>query len=465
MIPWQSKPPIGTQVDPSHPSAVGLLDYFPGWEAIGTTLRSIGPRRMSFTFGANNSWASAPTDEPHVGVGVTGTGTSSILTTTDAYYNAWTQTQPWSVGFFYTPSGTLNATVWTNVDATISYRGIEVSIDSAGKVAAYVVWSWADNALHQLSTTAMSLGTTYHVIVTYDGTRGTGSVKMYLNGVADSMPSPAVNTLASTPSIASSTKMQIGTRPGGTTGIGSGKRISDLAIWGRAMPAAEAIAFQANPFAWFRPTVTFEQIASVYSAANTYSESGGGGIRAGSVWAMSASFYPASSGGAKPGSAPSVSYIASATASSGAAVGASPTPSLVNSRVASGGVASGGPSTPSLVSTYTAKSGVASGSTSANQVSFSPASAAGVSGGTVASNTSSTTVYASAGAIIGGYTQYGNVTTLAASSGLRVGLTSSFYATRNPGASGGVGVGMVAATSVKHPSGVHIVMFLNSGVL
>lgn len=296
MIPWFNKPPVGTQLDPSHPSTVGLLDYFPGWEAGGQLLTSIGPRRSAFTFGAGNSWTGAPADKPQAGVGVTGNGANAILDTTDPYYNAWTQAQPFSVGFFATLVGTTSLAVWTNIDSTISYRGIGVEFSAAGKLQLYVVYQWTANAFMQPSATTFVVGQTYHCIVTYDGTRGTGSTKMYINGIADTMPAPTNNTLAASPSIATSTRHRIGSRPTGTTGI-NGSRISDLAIWGRVLPPGEAIAFQANPFAWFEPTVPVDQVVSVFFSGTTFSEVGSGGLILGGSATPGMILRPASSGG------------------------------------------------------------------------------------------------------------------------------------------------------------------------
>lgn len=100
---------------------------------------------------------------------------------------------------------------------------------------------WANNISKKYSFTRV-IGTTYHVLATYDGSKTADGIKLYINGI-----SVGVNSIAGTYTgmVNDTNKMSIGNYEGGTTQILNGT-LDELSIFNIELTAGEVLEINAK---------------------------------------------------------------------------------------------------------------------------------------------------------------------------------------------------------------------------
>ncbi|MBI5664920.1 MAG: hypothetical protein HZC49_07520 [Nitrospirae bacterium] len=101
----------------------------------------------------------------------------------------------------------------TKINNALPYRGWQLCKDSANKIAFYLVDDFgAGKYLLRTSSSAVTTGTWYHVVVTYDGGATGNSINIYLNEALDqAAPTDGANAAAMT-TIANTENVKLGVR-------------------------------------------------------------------------------------------------------------------------------------------------------------------------------------------------------------------------------------------------------------
>ena len=94
---------------------------------------------------------------------------------------AFDATDRFSIAVWVFPTSAEPCTVLSKIDESNAYRGYDL-IFEGGKLASHLVDHWPDNGIKVITRDALSLNAWQHVILTYDGTRKGGGVKIYVDG-------------------------------------------------------------------------------------------------------------------------------------------------------------------------------------------------------------------------------------------------------------------------------------------
>jgi hypothetical protein len=142
------------------------------------------------------------------------------------------ETDPFSYGAWIYPTSNGPMAILSAMDERNSYMGYDVFIDN-GKVQADVVARILDDALRVETNEPIALNTWHHVLFTYDGSRKTKGMRIYVDGTLQKLKVIA-ETLGNVikPAI-----LRIGSR--GTGSLFHG-RISDVRFFSRALNSEEA---------------------------------------------------------------------------------------------------------------------------------------------------------------------------------------------------------------------------------
>lgn len=89
--------------------------------------------------------------------------------------------QAFSIAAWIFPTSAEPATIVSRMDEADANRGYDVILE-AGKVASHFVHHWPDDGFKVIDHDPLSLQEWHHVLVTYDGTRRTSGVTLYVDG-------------------------------------------------------------------------------------------------------------------------------------------------------------------------------------------------------------------------------------------------------------------------------------------
>src|SRR5690606_28565542 len=89
-----------------------------------------------------------------------------------------------------------------------NYRGWDLWLEG-DKVGTHIVNKWQDDALKDVSQTALTVNQSTHVCLTYDGSKKAGGVRLYYNG---KLQPPTVKVDKLTGSIRTAVPLKIGQR-------------------------------------------------------------------------------------------------------------------------------------------------------------------------------------------------------------------------------------------------------------
>jgi Concanavalin A-like lectin/glucanases superfamily/Putative peptidoglycan binding domain len=151
------------------------LAYYRHGEASGTTLVD------SSGNGRNGTWTVAPTafgvtglisGDADTAVEYSGTTSGTLATVTDA---AWMDSTYLTVEMWVKPDAA-NIGLVSRDDGTFD-RVWRTFLDSSRRID-FAVWNQSETVYQNITTETLTLGQTYHVVCTYDGS----SVKVYING-------------------------------------------------------------------------------------------------------------------------------------------------------------------------------------------------------------------------------------------------------------------------------------------
>lgn len=127
------------------------------------------------------------------------------------------RTQPWSIEFIIKPNITTNSTqhaIFSNIKTSSPFNGYEIQLlghSSYSTVGLFMISNFENkNYINVYGTTHLANNTTYHIVVTYDGSSSANGVNFYINGRRETKAAPLRDTLSA--SILSPVSPAIGAR-------------------------------------------------------------------------------------------------------------------------------------------------------------------------------------------------------------------------------------------------------------
>lgn len=144
---------------------------------------------------------------------------------------------PWSIGFWVNAEGSLSCPL-SLIEPTGQRRGLEM-IWQKGRLQVNLVHRWGANAIEVATVEAMSAKTWHHVVVSYDGSRHAGGLRVFIDATPSTLEVRR-DTLEG--SIANDEPLRIGRRD---VNLGFYGSLDELRILPRAMDVAEVAD-------WFR---------------------------------------------------------------------------------------------------------------------------------------------------------------------------------------------------------------------
>ncbi len=88
---------------------------------------------------------------------------------------------PFTVSLWAYPTANDLLALASKMDDGAAHRGFDLLLEN-GKVSSHLVNRWPDNAIKVLTKNAMSLNAWHHVLLTYDGSKKSAGVKIYIDG-------------------------------------------------------------------------------------------------------------------------------------------------------------------------------------------------------------------------------------------------------------------------------------------
>lgn len=105
--------------------------------------------------------------------------------------------QKFSLAAWFFPTSNEATTILSKIDEANAYRGYDVILE-AGKVASHVSHHWPDKAFKVIAKEAVALNNWHHVAVTYDGSRQSGGLKIYVDGKPQAVDATTNNKVEGT---------------------------------------------------------------------------------------------------------------------------------------------------------------------------------------------------------------------------------------------------------------------------
>ncbi len=141
--------------------------------------------------------------------------------------------RPFSISVWVHPTSGEASTVLSKMDEADAFRGYDLILEQ-GKVAVHVVHHWPDRAFKVITNEPLSLDHWHHLAVTYDGSRRSSGMRVFVDGVARQITATTDNTVDGT--LLTSRPFHIGRRSSSAPFRG---RIDDLRLYGCVLPDAD----------------------------------------------------------------------------------------------------------------------------------------------------------------------------------------------------------------------------------
>lgn len=138
------------------------------------------------------------------------------------------------------PMSSSPTTVLSKIDEANAFRGYDVILEEA-KVCCHFVHHWPDNAFKVVAKQPLSLNEWHHVAVTYDGSRRSTGVKIYVDGKLQAHDATTNNVLDGT--LKTDKPFHIGKRSSSVPFQG---QIDDVQLYAVELTAAEAASLAAG---------------------------------------------------------------------------------------------------------------------------------------------------------------------------------------------------------------------------
>ena len=148
--------------------------------------------------------------------------------------------QPFSTSAWIQLDSTESGTILSRMDDGNAFRGYDVIMENA-RVAAHFVSHWPDQAFKVVCEQPLSLKDWHHVAVTYDGSRKSSGVRIFVDGVAQKLSATTDNPLAG--SLRTEKPFHIGRRQTSATFSGV---IDEVQIFNTALSETDVKRLQAG---------------------------------------------------------------------------------------------------------------------------------------------------------------------------------------------------------------------------
>jgi Protein of unknown function (DUF1553)/Protein of unknown function (DUF1549)/Concanavalin A-like lectin/glucanases superfamily/Planctomycete cytochrome C len=141
--------------------------------------------------------------------------------------------RPFSFSVWVHPTSGEASTVLSKMDEADAFRGYDLILEQ-GKVAVHVVHQWPDRAFKVITNEPLSLDHWHHLAVTYDGSRRSTGMRVFVDGVARPVTATTDNTVDGT--ILTTRPFHIGRRSASAPFRG---RIDDVRLYACVLPDDE----------------------------------------------------------------------------------------------------------------------------------------------------------------------------------------------------------------------------------
>lgn len=218
---------------PTEGTTSGLVGWWKLDETSGTAAADSSGSANTGTLQNAPAWTTGGMDNG----ALTLNGTNQYVDVGNASTLNFERTQPFSVSAWIYPlaSGSGYEPIVSKRDYSGTFQGIEFDDDmGCFCLFATLFGTGGSSGLQVYGSTSISFSAWHHVVMTYDGTSSSASVKLYLDGVSETVSVPW-NDLAS--SILNSANMTIGTKP--SSGSYFTGTVDDVRIYNRALNAGE----------------------------------------------------------------------------------------------------------------------------------------------------------------------------------------------------------------------------------
>jgi len=138
--------------------------------------------------------------------------------------------RPFSFSVWVHPTSTEAGTVLSKMDEAEAFRGYDLILEQ-GKVAVHVVHHWPDRAFKVITNEPIGLDRWHHLAVTYDGSRRSSGVRVFVDGELRPVTATTDNTVDGT--ILTTRPFHIGLRSASAPFRG---RIDDVRVYGAVLP-------------------------------------------------------------------------------------------------------------------------------------------------------------------------------------------------------------------------------------
>ena len=141
--------------------------------------------------------------------------------------------RPFSFSVWVHPTSGEASTILSKMDEADAFRGYDLILEQ-GKVAVHVVHHWPDRAFKVITNEPITLDRWHHLAVTYDGSRRSTGMRVFVDGVAQPITATTDNTVDGT--LVTSRPFHIGRRSASAPFRG---RIDDVRLYGCVLPDNE----------------------------------------------------------------------------------------------------------------------------------------------------------------------------------------------------------------------------------
>lgn len=141
--------------------------------------------------------------------------------------------RPFSFSVWVHPTSAEASTILSKMDEADAFRGYDLILEQ-GKVAVHVVHQWPDRAFKVITNEPLALDRWHHLAVTYDGSRRSTGMRVFVDGVARPVTATTDNVVDGT--ILTTRPFHIGRRSVSAPFRG---RIDDVRLYGCVLPDNE----------------------------------------------------------------------------------------------------------------------------------------------------------------------------------------------------------------------------------
>jgi hypothetical protein len=235
MLLAHPKPMLGSRVDPAHPLGRGMVARYLFNERVGDRAGDAA-RGHAGTFTSGPTRAVTP-----YGPAAAFDGSDDVISVPDAAdLNPTTGLTVWCRFYMTNASNWRHLVVKQGTATWVQpYARYALRVNSSNNLETWVNDAAAFPGNYVQGTTNVFTNTWYTAAMTYDN----ATLKLYLNNALEG--TKAVNAAL----LSSTYPLLIGNNPGVE---GFAGQITDVAIWSRALSAAELLAFAANPYQMFK---------------------------------------------------------------------------------------------------------------------------------------------------------------------------------------------------------------------